>query len=77
MKTVAMGEWGAKKAAIMLDNKCKVPFSLTEVPIGLKATDRSMQELSLAGRISIPEVYFRRTWAIGRCNYRYAPVFIW
>lgn len=55
MKTVAMGEWGAKKAAIMLDNKCKVPFSLTEVPIGLKATDRFVQELSLAGRISIPE----------------------
>ena len=56
MKTVAMGEWGAKSAAVMLDNKCKVPFSLSEVPIGLKATDRFIQALSEAGKISIPEI---------------------
>ncbi|MCG6190346.1 nitrogenase molybdenum-iron protein subunit beta [Maribellus maritimus] len=56
MKTVAMGEWCSKKAAIMLDNKCKVPFSLTDVPIGLSATDRFVQALSTAGKVSIPEI---------------------
>ncbi len=56
MKTVAMGEWASKKAAVMLDNKCKVPFSLTDIPIGLKATDRFIQALSSAGRVSIPEI---------------------
>lgn len=56
MKSVALGEWCSKKAAVMLDNKCKVPFTLTDIPVGLKATDRFIQEMSLAGRISIPEV---------------------
>lgn len=55
MKTVAMGEWCSKSAAIMLDNKCKVPFSLTDIPIGLKGTDRFIQALSTAGRVSVPE----------------------
>ncbi|KJF41779.1 nitrogenase molybdenum-iron protein subunit beta [Draconibacterium sediminis] len=55
MKTVAMGEWATKSAAVALDNKCKVPFELTDVPIGLKATDRFIQALSTAGKVSIPE----------------------
>ena len=55
MSTVAMGEWCSKKAAVMLDNKCKVPFKLTDIPIGLQATDRFIQALSAAGRVSIPE----------------------
>jgi nitrogenase molybdenum-iron protein beta chain len=56
MKTLAMGEWCSQKAAIMLDNKCKVPFSLTDIPVGLKATDRFVQALSAAGKVSIPEI---------------------
>jgi nitrogenase molybdenum-iron protein beta chain len=55
MRTVAMGEWATKKAAIMLDNKCKVPFTLVDVPIGIRATDRFIQALSTAGKVSIPE----------------------
>ncbi len=55
MKTVAMGEWASKAAAIALDNKCKVPFTMTDVPIGLQATDRFIQALSTAGKVSIPE----------------------
>lgn len=55
IKTVAMGEWATQKAAIMLDNKCKVPFTITDIPIGLKATDRFIQALSAAGKVSIPE----------------------
>ena len=55
MATVAMGEWATQKAAITLDNKCKVPFSMTDLPIGLQATDRFIQALSTAGKVSIPE----------------------
>ncbi len=55
MSTIAMGEWCSKKAAIMLDNKCKVPFTMTDVAIGIKASDRFIQALSTAGKVSIPE----------------------
>ena len=56
MGTVALGEWGAKSAAIALDNKCKVPFSMNDVPVGISATDRFIQALSTAGKVSIPEI---------------------
>lgn len=55
MATVAMGELATRKAAIMLDNKCKVPFQMTDIPIGLKATDRFLQALALAGKVSVPD----------------------
>ncbi|WP_372648170.1 nitrogenase molybdenum-iron protein subunit beta [Draconibacterium sp.] len=56
MSTVALGEWGAKSAAIALDNKCKVPFSMNDLPVGVSATDRFIQALSTAGKVSIPEI---------------------
>lgn len=56
MKTVAMGEWCSKKAAVMLDNKCKVPFEMTDVPIGIRGTDRFIQALSTAGKVAVPEI---------------------
>lgn len=56
MATVAMGDFATRKAAIMLDNKCKVPFKMVDIPIGLKATDRFIQALALAGKVSVPEV---------------------
>lgn len=56
MKTVAMGEWAALKAAVMLDNKCKVPFELVDIPIGLSATDRFIQAMALAGKVSVPDI---------------------
>ena len=55
MKTIAMGEWGSKKAAVALDNKCKVPFELVDVPVGLRATDRFIQAMATAGKVSVPE----------------------
>ena len=55
MRTVALGEWCTKSAAINLDNKCKVPFDMTELPIGVSATDRFIQLLASAGKVSIPE----------------------
>lgn len=56
MKTVAMGEWCSKKAAVMLDNKCKVPFEMTDIPIGIRGTDRFIQALSAAGKVPVPEI---------------------
>jgi len=55
MSTIAMGEWGAKKAAIALENKTKVPFEVTDIPVGLRATDRYIQALAKAGKVSVPE----------------------
>ncbi len=55
MKTVGLGAWGTEKAAKMLDNKCKVSYDITDLPIGLKATDRFIQALATAGKVSIPE----------------------
>ncbi|MCY1723419.1 nitrogenase molybdenum-iron protein subunit beta [Prolixibacteraceae bacterium Z1-6] len=56
MATVAMGDFATRKAAIMLDNKCKVPFKMVDIPIGLKATDRFVQAMALAGKVSVPDV---------------------
>ena len=56
IKTVGLGDWCTRKAAIMLDNKCKVPFDVTEIPIGLSATDRFIQTLASAGKVSIPDI---------------------
>ncbi len=55
MQTLGLGEWATTKAAIMLDNQCKVPFDIIDIPVGLKATDRFIQALAKAGRVSIPE----------------------
>lgn len=53
--TIGMGDWATRKAAIALDNQCKVPFDIIDIPIGLRATDRFIQALSKAARVSIPD----------------------
>nr|MDA3853986.1 nitrogenase molybdenum-iron protein subunit beta [Bacteroidales bacterium] len=55
MATVGLGEWGSKDPTIMLNNQCKVPFSIVRVPIGIKATDRFIQAIAYAGKVSIPQ----------------------
>lgn len=55
MYTIGVGEWATKAAAIKLENQCKVKFSITDLPIGLSATDRFIMALAKAGRVSIPE----------------------
>jgi nitrogenase molybdenum-iron protein beta chain len=55
MQTLGLGEWATQKAAISLDNTCRVPFEITDIPVGIKATDRFIQALAKAGRVSIPE----------------------
>lgn len=53
--TLAFGEWAAKDAAIRLENKCKVPFELTNLPIGISDTDKWVSTLSKLAGVSIPE----------------------
>ena len=55
MATVGLGEWGSKDPSILLDNQCKVPCSIVRVPIGLKATDRFIQAVAHAAKVSIPQ----------------------
>jgi nitrogenase molybdenum-iron protein beta chain len=55
MHTLGLGEWATQKAAIALDNQCKVPFDIIDIPVGISATDRFIQALAKAGRVSIPE----------------------
>lgn len=54
MFTIGTGFWCTKDAAIHLENQCKVPFALTDQPIGLKATDRFIQVVAKAAKVSIP-----------------------
>jgi nitrogenase molybdenum-iron protein beta chain len=53
--TLALGEWATKDAAIHLENKCKVPFEIVDLPIGLSATDRFVVSLSKKAEVTIPE----------------------
>jgi len=55
MATVGTGTWCTRDAAVHLENQCKVPFEITDVPLGVKATDRFIQAIAKAGRVSIPE----------------------
>lgn len=52
--TIALGEFGSRDAAIELDNKCKVKFSMRELPIGLQATDRYIKALRRYGKVTVP-----------------------
>ncbi len=53
--TLGYGEWATKDAAIKLENKCKVPFELTDIPIGISATDRFISKLSRLAEVTIPD----------------------
>jgi nitrogenase molybdenum-iron protein beta chain len=53
--SLAFGEWAAKDAAIALENKCKVPFELTNLPIGIRDTDKFIATLSKLAGVTIPD----------------------
>ncbi|MCU4157128.1 nitrogenase molybdenum-iron protein subunit beta [Carboxylicivirga sp. A043] len=55
LHTIGLGEWATKLAAIKLDNQCKVNFTIEDLPIGLKATDRFIQALSRVASVSVPD----------------------
>ena len=44
--TVALGKMCSEPGALALESKCTVPFNLSDVPIGLGATDRFLMSLS-------------------------------
>ncbi|WP_372750863.1 nitrogenase molybdenum-iron protein subunit beta [Labilibaculum sp.] len=54
LHSIGLGEWATEKAAINLDNKCKVKFTIEDLPIGLQATDRFIHTLSKIGSVSVP-----------------------
>ncbi len=53
--TLALGHWCTRDAAVELENKCKVRFSIEDIPLGLRATDRYIQALSKHASKSVPE----------------------
>src|SRR5271157_1062490 len=55
MFTVAAGRTASQAAAKLLDTKCKVPFEMLDLPIGLRATDAFIDSLRKAAGVSVPE----------------------
>lgn len=53
--TLAFGEWATKDAATKLNIKCKVPFEVTDLPIGVSATDRFIMKMSELAEVGIPD----------------------
>ena len=53
--TLAFGEWATTDAAKKLNIKCKVPYEVTQLPIGVRATDRFIMKLSELAEVSIPD----------------------
>jgi len=53
--SLSLGEWATKDASVRLENKCKVPFEITDIPIGIRASDRFVSRLSKLAEVTIPE----------------------
>jgi nitrogenase molybdenum-iron protein beta chain len=53
--TLGFGEWATKSACIQLENQCKVPFEVTDIPIGIRASDRFIARLARLAEVTIPE----------------------
>jgi nitrogenase molybdenum-iron protein beta chain len=52
--TMALGNWASFDAAVTLNNNCKVKFKTLDIPIGLKATDRFVQQFAKVAAKSVP-----------------------
>lgn len=55
LSTIALGPTASLAAAKALDVKCRVPYKLLELPIGLHATDRFVMAMSKAAKREVPE----------------------
>ncbi len=53
--TLALGYFAAEAAAKALRSKCNVPYDVLNLPIGLSATDRFVESLSLNGEKQVPD----------------------
>jgi nitrogenase molybdenum-iron protein beta chain len=59
IKTLALGAWASEAGAKQLDIKCKVPYEVLDLPIGLSATDRFVEALAEAAKVEIPESFVK------------------
>jgi len=53
--TLALGRSASLAAAKLLDTKCRVPFEVLELPIGLRATDTLIDTLRKVAGVTVPE----------------------
>jgi len=53
--TIALGQIASGPAAKALDAKCKVPYEILSLPIGLSATDRFIDTLRRVAAVSVPD----------------------
>ncbi|MBN2419268.1 MAG: nitrogenase molybdenum-iron protein subunit beta [Deltaproteobacteria bacterium] len=53
--TIALGSWGSEAAARTLDTKCKVPYEMLDLPVGLHATDRLIEAMRKMTGVNVPE----------------------
>jgi nitrogenase molybdenum-iron protein beta chain len=53
--TLGLGQWCTEEAAKKLEYKCKVKYEITDIPIGLQATDRFITTLSRHAGTKVPQ----------------------
>jgi len=53
--TLCLGEWASQAAGEELWKKCRVPFEVLDLPIGIRATDRFLMQVSAATGLPIPD----------------------
>jgi len=53
-KVLALGELTSEEPANVLERKCKVPYTLIPLPIGIDATDKFVMELSQLSNEEVP-----------------------
>jgi len=53
--TVALGRAASLAAAKLVETKCRVPFEILDLPIGLRATDTFVDTLHRIAGVSVPE----------------------
>ncbi len=53
--TIGLGQFATEEAAKKLEYKCKVKYDITDVPIGLQATDRFITTLSRYANVKVPQ----------------------
>lgn len=51
---LALGELTSEEPANVLERKCKVPYKLLPLPIGIDATDKFIMELSQESNVEVP-----------------------
>ncbi len=53
--TIGLGKFCTEDAAKEMDSKCRVPYSVLDIPIGLSATDRFIMKISEVAGVAVPD----------------------